>query len=286
MSPALLVLLDRPPSLKLERKLSGNRALRTGINKTTTLAPIIEEPEPVEDTAQLPTVLQDICNTPGHTLAISAVTCPKPLHLEFLRAATRKPFPPSSLNTKQTTPTVEFTSLCLGEAPEPSLTPLKPSSNAKSIQSSPVPRQLDGNVLIPGPRRRFSAADGVPGSEEISIRRISQGVAKRERDPEDDEESERQDAKRARKGLTDAYPARRRRRDTRSSCQDSPGRRDLDTDLSRLRASLPARSVPASERVPHPIHTRRKRSFRDIELNEDESGEDASRYAKRPARAR
>ncbi|KAJ7457946.1 hypothetical protein B0H11DRAFT_203195 [Mycena galericulata] len=261
--PALLVLLDRP-SLRLERALSGNLALRSGINKTSTLAPIMEEPEPVEDAAQLPTVLQNICNTPGR--------CPKPFLCDI-----RMPFSSSSLNT-QMTPMVEFTSLSLGERQQHIR---EPSGYAKAISSEITPP--NGNEMAAvGPRCGLLAPDEFSGRGDISIR-TRRGVSKRARDPESDEE--RQDAKRPRT-VPNVVPCfvRTRRRDTPlNPHRDIPAYRNMDVDAIRVHAPLPKRPIFPSEQIPRPINFR-KRSFRDIEHNVAELAEDVSRYAKRRAR--
>ncbi|KAJ7748776.1 hypothetical protein DFH07DRAFT_829717 [Mycena maculata] len=293
--PAALFRIDRPPSsLGFKRAFSGTLAFRIKLpkNKATILAPIIEleEPEPGEDETREFEALRET----------SVRACPsmkfadpiKPLHLDF-RCAVRKPLHPANSN-KQTTPTVEFTSLALTEEPERNIHCSSPSSLAVGSNmtvSMHKPRRNIDTIPAVGeiPRssgRRIPALDpgcgrsGLyrPGGCTDSVLQTSHGPGKRMREPEVEE---RYNAKRRRMVLNDeTYP---QMPSDPGIPTDTPMKRRNTPPQSNVRAlaALPRRSILPYEKTPR--EGARKRTFQEVEHGVDEVVVDTLRYVKRRA---
>ncbi|KAJ6541990.1 hypothetical protein DFH09DRAFT_1368227 [Mycena vulgaris] len=245
--------VDRPLSWKVRRTsfcitlpvVSRNKLLK---NKAAALAPIIEleEPEPGEDETQALPMLQDICNTPGDS---ECSTPNKPLCIEVRRSA-RKPF--SRLNS-QTTPTIEFTSLCLTEEMDTTPTPSRRATlDSATSPHAPHHNMTDESTEVPSPT----------GNRLLTPDRPARGVSrKRTQEPEvDSNEGRAHPGKRQRVDVPPAPPPAPRKLPPRR--RNAPRRKASAVELSPL--PLPLLTVDTIPRA-----AGRKRAFEDVEESAD-----------------
>ncbi|KAJ7472136.1 hypothetical protein FB451DRAFT_1367949 [Mycena latifolia] len=269
--------VDRPPNLTIKRTFSSSVPVssqrKLAKMKAVALPPILEleEPEPGEDNTLHPSVLQDICNAPPECSK-------KQLHLELQRPV-RRPLT-RSMSSKNRTPTIEFTSLCLTEEFEDGLSPQLPLRTSALPRHAPTPNTQDTSidpttsVEIPG------ANHNARGSR---YRRLPVNVASRSESPiisqtrkRSRDDDGRKDAKRRRVDPTPSSGPGAPRSVRRTSARHTRARHINVKPCAELQ-QLPAPVEP----LPRLAARKRKRSFSDIEQSAD--GEDAVRYVKRRA---